>query len=141
MIVGGSSNVINTLANYSFVAGRKAQSSFPGCFVWGDSTTTPASSSAPNQVVMQGIHGTTTTAGIGVFVNSAGLLGTATSSIRFKENIKYLSKINDSSIDKNLSQKMDQLEPVQFTYKKDTTGLLHYGLIAEEVQQLFPELW
>jgi len=33
-----------------------------------------------------------------------------------------------------------ELRPVQFTYKNDETNRLHYGLIAEEVEEVYPEL-
>jgi len=32
------------------------------------------------------------------------------------------------------------LRPVQFTYKNDANNGVHYGLIAEEVEQVYPEL-
>ena len=33
-----------------------------------------------------------------------------------------------------------KLRPVVFTYKADTTGKTQYGLIAEEVEEVYPEL-
>jgi hypothetical protein len=33
-----------------------------------------------------------------------------------------------------------QLQPVTFAYKDDTHGATHYGLIAEEVAAVYPEL-
>ncbi len=33
-----------------------------------------------------------------------------------------------------------KLRPVVFTYKSDTTGRTQYGLVAEEVAELYPEL-
>ena len=33
-----------------------------------------------------------------------------------------------------------KLRPVTFTYKQDQSGLLQYGLIAEEVAEVYPEL-
>ena len=36
--------------------------------------------------------------------------------------------------------KLDLLRPVSFTLKSDTTGTRQYGLIAEEVAKVYPEL-
>jgi septal ring factor EnvC (AmiA/AmiB activator) len=33
-----------------------------------------------------------------------------------------------------------KLRPVTFTYKADSTGIQQYGLIAEEVEKVYPEL-
>jgi len=35
---------------------------------------------------------------------------------------------------------LSDLRPVQFTFKTDPKGKLEYGLIAEEVAELYPEL-
>ena len=40
----------------------------------------------------------------------------------------------------NVSNKITDLRPVSFAYKEDETHALHYGLIAEEVEEIFPEL-
>jgi hypothetical protein len=39
-----------------------------------------------------------------------------------------------------LSTKLSQLRPVTFHYKTDPKGVRQYGLIAEEVDQVYPEL-
>jgi len=38
------------------------------------------------------------------------------------------------------SEKLFQLQPVTFAYKDDTHGATHYGLIAEQVATVYPEL-
>jgi len=80
-----------------------------------------------------GIRGVTTANNnaIAVLVDSAGQLGTVSSSRRYKENITDLE---------NSEQQFMQLRPVQFNYKKHTASDVQYGLIAEEVQKLYPEL-
>ncbi|WP_375238317.1 tail fiber domain-containing protein [Aurantibacter sp.] len=55
-----------------------------------------------------------------------------TSDRRLKKNI---SPIKDSTIEKVLA-----LNPVNYIYKKDKNKLLQNGFIAQEVQELFPEL-
>jgi hypothetical protein len=69
-----------------------------------------------------------------VTVNLAtGLLGHRSSSRRYKEDIKPMS---------NTSEALYQLKPVTYRYKKeiDRTQSLDYGLIAEEVAKVDPNL-
>ena len=90
--------------------------------------------SAATTCFIGGIFGVTTTAGgaIPVLVNSVGQLGTVSSSKRFKENI------ND--MEDSYSVRMYQLQPKKFYYKQDATKTETWGLIAEQVQEVFPEL-
>ncbi len=62
-----------------------------------------------------------------VYVNSGGQLGTNTSSRRFKEEIKPMEAIL-------------ALKPVTFHYKRDAKGTAQFGLIAEEVAEVNPDL-
>jgi hypothetical protein len=81
-----------------------------------------------------GIYGATSSSGVEVYVNSNGQLGTVLSSGRFKEDI---TDMGDSS------SKLLQLRPVSFFYKPeydDGTHLPQYGLIAEEVAKVYPEM-
>ncbi|MGB8367414.1 MAG: tail fiber domain-containing protein, partial [Candidatus Babeliales bacterium] len=81
---------------------------------------------------IQGIFGATfSVGGLMVSVDSDGKLGTMPSSKRFKTNIIDMDTASDGLMD---------LRPVQFTYKNDAKDSLHYGLIAEEVEQVYPEL-
>jgi len=80
-----------------------------------------------------GIVGVTTDIAdaIDVFIDSSGQLGTISSSARYKTNIH---KINDQTLDKLL-----KLNSYGFEYKKHP-GKQEYGLIAEEVLDILPEL-
>ncbi len=78
-----------------------------------------------------GISGRTVNNGVQVYINPDGQLGTFTSSQRFKKDIKSIDGVSD---------KLLQLRPVSFIYKEDTTNELQYGLIAEEVAKVYPEL-
>jgi trimeric autotransporter adhesin len=81
-----------------------------------------------------GIYGSASSSGIPVYINSDGLLGTQVSSLRFKEQI---ADMGDSS------SRLFQLRPVTFFYKQqydDGSHLLQYGLIAEEVAKVYPDL-
>jgi hypothetical protein len=83
--------------------------------------------------VIAGISGATSASGIAVLVNSAGQLGTTTSSRRFKHLIA------DMGAESGLLMK---LRPVAFYYKPelDETQTRQYGLVAEEVAQIAPQL-
>jgi hypothetical protein len=81
-----------------------------------------------------GIYGSTSSAGLGVFINSDGKLGTTTSSLRFKEQVRDMGGRTDALM---------KLRPVTFLYKPeyaDSGRTLQYGLIAEEVAKVYPEL-
>ena len=80
-----------------------------------------------------GIRGVTTTIvnAIPVLISSAGQLGTVSSSKRYKKDIQ---DIEDES------EKMLQLRPVTFSYIHDDASHKQYGLIAEEVNDVYPEL-
>jgi hypothetical protein len=77
-----------------------------------------------------GIFGTTLT-GSAVYVTSTGQLGVVASSERYKTDI---TSITDQP------EKLKQLRPVSFHLKDDPHGPVQYGLIAEEVDNVYPEL-
>ncbi len=102
----------------------------------GESNTIRIGSIHHTRAFMQGIRGITTGAAnaVAVLIDSNGQLGTASSSRRFKEDIHDLG---------DLSDRLLELRPVSFRYKQpyaDGTKPLQYGLIAEEVEDVFPEL-
>ncbi len=85
-----------------------------------------------------GIRGVTTgnANAIPVLIDSAGQLGTVSSSRRFKKDIADMGE---------LSERLLELRPVVFRYKEEQeveSGEvpLEYGLIAEEVAEIFPDL-
>jgi hypothetical protein len=79
--------------------------------------------------------GNANVSGVPVVVNtSTGQLGIASSSRRFKENIQDMSDASDGLM---------RLRPVTFRYKQpfdDGTKPIQYGLIAEEVAEVYPDL-
>jgi len=77
-----------------------------------------------------GIYSTSVT-GNAVVVSSTGQLGVTVSSERFKTAIAPMG--SDTA-------KLEQLRPVSFRLKSDATGSRQYGLIAEEVAKVYPEL-
>jgi uncharacterized coiled-coil protein SlyX len=67
-----------------------------------------------------------------VTINASGQLGTqAPSSRRFKKEIKPMAQASEAIL---------ALKPVTFHYKSDNTGTPQFGLIAEEVAQVNPDL-
>jgi trimeric autotransporter adhesin len=86
--------------------------------------------STQSTTYIAGINSTTLT-GSAVYVNSNGQLGVVASSERYKTEI--------TSMDAN-TDKLQQLRPVTFRLKSEPRGTLQYGLIAEEVQKIYPDL-
>ena len=71
--------------------------------------------------------------GSNVTVNSNGQLGIAPSSKRFKQNIQRMG---------DTSEALEALRPVTFQYKPeiDPKAMPQFGLVAEEVEKVAPEL-
>jgi hypothetical protein len=74
---------------------------------------------------------TTVNAAIPVLIDTADQLGTVSSSRRFKKEIKPMEKASEAILG---------LNPVTFHYKSDETNTPQYGLIAEEVAEVDPDL-
>src|SRR5437667_4340767 len=74
---------------------------------------------------------TTNTDAIPVLIDSAGQLGTASSSRRFKREIKPMNQTSESIL---------ALKPVTFNYRSDKKSTPQFGLIAEEVAEVNPDL-
>jgi hypothetical protein len=79
------------------------------------------------------IHGVTTgiADALPVVIDSAGQLGTMSSSRRFKTEIKPMDKSSEAIL---------ALKPVTFHYKSDSTNTSQFGLIAEQVAEVNPDL-
>jgi hypothetical protein len=71
--------------------------------------------------------------GVGVIIDSTGHLGTVQSSERFKADIKLMDKASEAIL---------ALQPVTFRYKHDLDpdGNPQFGLIAEQVEKVNPDL-
>jgi trimeric autotransporter adhesin len=87
----------------------------------GDEFQTIRIGTAQTQTFMAGIN-TTGVSGTAVVVNANGQLGITLSSARYKQDIVL------------------NLRPVTFAYKDDAHAVTHYGLIAEEVATVYPDL-
>jgi hypothetical protein len=82
-----------------------------------------------------GIYGSSTgLQGVPVVIDMNGNLGTISSSRRYKEDIHEMGDASDGLM---------RLRPVTFRYKKpfdDGSKVVQYGLIAEEVAEVYPDL-
>jgi hypothetical protein len=80
-----------------------------------------------------GISGATVPTGVTVIVDGSGHLGTITSSARLKDEIEPMEKASEAIL---------ALKPVTFRYKHeiDPKGIPQFGLVAEEVEKVNPDL-
>ena len=86
-----------------------------------------------NTCFIGNIRGVTTinTNALPVVIDAANQLGTMSSSARFKKEIKPMASASEAIL---------ALNPVTFHYKSDKTGTPQFGLIAEEVAAVNPNL-
>jgi trimeric autotransporter adhesin len=83
--------------------------------------------------IIAGISNDIQAIGTPVIVTTDGYLGVATSSARFKDQIKPMDKASEA---------LFGLNPVTFRYKRqiDPAGTGQFGLVAEEVEKVNPDL-
>jgi len=129
----GSSNIgIGRLAGSSITSGTNnidIGNSAPG-----NESNTTRIGSTQTRAFLAGVNGVTVSSGVAVYIDSNGQLGTVTSSKRFKEDIEDMGDVTADLM---------KLRPVTFRYKApydDGSRLLQYGLIAEEVAKVLPDL-
>jgi hypothetical protein len=99
----------------------------------GESDTIRIGSEFQTRTFIAAIRGVTTgiADAVNVVIDSNGQLGTMNSSRRFKGKIKPMESASESVL---------ALKPVTFHYKNDTTQTPQFGLIAEEVAEVNPDL-
>ena len=122
--VGYQSGNTSTAGSYNISIGNSGTSSDDHVIRIGDVQT---------QIYVAGITGVNVS-GVPVVVSSTGQLGIASSSRRFKENIQDMG---------DTSERLMRLRPVTYNYKQayeDGSKPLDYGLIAEEVDDIYPDL-
>jgi len=118
-LVGGSNNI--------YIGSSGDCNAFPG----EDNTIRIGAGQAATFIA--GIFNTGVSGGSAVYINSGGQLGTTPSSARFKQDIRRIDKASETLL---------KLRPVTFRYKKeiDPTGTSQFGLVAEEVEKVNPDL-
>jgi Chaperone of endosialidase len=104
----------------------------PGA-VFGESSTIRIGSASQSRTFIAGIRGVVPPVGVllPVVIDLNGQLGNTVSSRRFKKEIKAMD---------NASEAIHALKPVTFHYKSDTTSTPQFGLIAEDVAAVNPDL-
>jgi len=70
---------------------------------------------------------------VGVIIDANGQLGTVVSSERFKHHVQAMDKASEAIL---------ALKPVTFRYKPelDPDGIPQFGLVAEDVEKVNPDL-
>jgi hypothetical protein len=138
--VGNTSGSFNTVVGY--MAGQDITDGFDNIYIGATSGDGVGNESSTIRIgdpahvfqcYVAGISGQIASGGVPVFVTENGKLGTLTSSARFKDDIKPMA---------NASQSILALKPVTFRYTKelDPEGIPQFGLVAEEVEKVNPEL-
>lgn len=127
---GGSGNI-----GVGFQAGRNVTNGSNNIHIGniapGNESNTIRIGTSQTATFLAGVNGATASGGTQVFIDSNGQLGTITSSLRFKEDVADMGTASESLM---------KLRPVTFHYKTDGSHLLQYGLIAEEVAKVYPDL-
>jgi trimeric autotransporter adhesin len=129
--IGGGNIALGTSAGANIVGDSNIDIGNAG--IAADSHTTRIGDISQTKTFISGIRGVTTgmANAIPVVIDAAGQLGTMSSSLQFKTDVKPIDKTSESIL---------ALKPVSFRYKvhKDTTP--QFGLIAEEVAEVNPDL-
>lgn len=133
---GGRNIALGVAAGQNFTGSESNNILVGSAGVIGDGNTIRigtqgSGTSQQNTTFIAGIRGATTgnNNAIAVLVDSAGQLGTVSSSIRYKENVKDMD---------DYSSRVMRLSPATFNFKGSDE--ISSGLIAEEVADIFPEL-
>ena len=126
--VSGSSNTaiganagLNITGKNNIDISNEGQSSDVGVIRIGDTQTA---------TYVAGVATSKVTGGA-VYITSSGQLGTLASSERYKVGVETMGAATN---------KVQELRPVTYRLKSDPAGSLQYGLIAEEVAKVYPDL-
>jgi hypothetical protein len=130
----GSSNIAVGISAGSNLTTGSNNIDIGGLGVAGESSTMRLGKNGTQTTTfIAGISGATVAGGVGVIVDSTGHLGTITSSVRFKDDVQPMDKASEAVL---------SLKPVTFRYKHDLdpAGIPQFGLVAEEVEKVDPDL-
>jgi hypothetical protein len=83
------------------------------------------------KLFLAGVLGTSIGSASPMYINSVAQVGTVVSSLRYKEDIRSMG---------DASKRIFQLRPVTFRYKDHPDDPMQFGLIAEDVERVLPEL-
>jgi hypothetical protein len=141
--IGGNALINNSTGNGNTAVGNNAGSNLTtgrnnidiGFEVTGDPNedNTIRIGNGQSATFIAGISGAIVPSGVTVIVGTDGHLGTTVSSRQFKDAIKPMDKSSEAIL---------KLKPVTFRYKAnlDPEGVPQFGLVAEDVAKVSPEL-
>jgi len=129
----------NTTGNFNIALGQGAGSRLTtgdsnidiGAFGFPGESATIRIGEGQTKTFIDGIRGATVVGGVPVVIDGSGQLGTIVSSKRFKKEIQPMEKASEAIL---------ALKRVTFLYKSDATNTPQFGLIAEEVAEVNPDL-
>jgi hypothetical protein len=133
-ISGGSNIALGNSAGWNILGSNNIDIGSTG--MPPDAATIRIGDTHQTRAFIAGIRGVQTGVGdaVAVMIDSNGQLGTASSSRRFKDEIQDM---------RDASSALMRLRPVTFRYKQPSaegSRPLEYGLIAEEVAEVYPGL-
>jgi hypothetical protein len=136
ILMGGSNTFVGSSAGSNILTGSlDIYIGNAGPSSRNESNTIRIGDNNQTSTYIAGIYGSTVGGnGVAMFVDSNGQLGTTVSSRRFKEQIRDMGASSSALM---------RLRPVTFLYKPEYDKgqrTLQYGLIAEEVAQVYPDL-
>ena len=126
--IGASSNA-GAAAGSAYTGAESSNIVIGNIGVNGESGVIRIGDASQTTCYIAGISGATSAGAVPVVINASGQLGTIVSTKRLKDNIKDMG-----------STDVMKLRPVTFTFKHDQSKSKQHGLIAEEVQDVFPDL-
>lgn len=131
LVLGNSADVSTATDTNCIVVGNSTKSVNSAEIRIGFDTS---ANSVQTRAFIDGIRGRTTgqADAVPILVDSKGQLGTVSSSSRYKHNINDISDVVINSV--------YDMRPVSFIYNEDSSDTITYGLIAEEVQKIRPDI-
>jgi hypothetical protein len=130
---GSFNTALGTAAGTNLTGDNNIYIGYTVAGVAGESHTIRIGNPNNAHTFIAGIHGVAVDNATQVYIDANGRLGTVTSSRRFKKDIQPMDKSSEAIL---------ALKPVTFRYKKeiDATGKSQFGLVAEEVEKVNPDL-
>ena len=131
--VGFQALLTNTTGNYNTALGRDAGTNISTANHVTCIGATVAGANVSNTTWIASVYGVTTITGgnLPVVVSPYGQLGTTASARRFKKDIETMDRASEAIL---------AFKPVTFHYKNDTKGVPQFGLVAEDVAKVNPDL-
>jgi hypothetical protein len=131
--VGDNNTALGAFAGSSLAGNSNNNIDIGNTGVAFESDTIRVGSELQTRIFIAAIRGVTTGVAdaVNVVIDSNGQLGTMSSSRRFKKEIKPMDETSDAIL---------ALKPVTFHYKSDPRNTPQFGLVAEDVAKVNPDL-